>query len=47
MKIFANFKMNHTPTETKDYLMAFLPKAKVIKHDIVLCLPFTSLAVAK
>lgn len=47
MKIFANFKMNHTPTETKDYLMAFLPKAKVLKHDIVLCLPFTSLAVAK
>lgn len=47
MKIIANFKMNKTPLETKEYLMNFLSRVKECPHEIVLCLPFTSLFVGK
>lgn len=44
--IIANFKMNQTPDETKDYLMTFLPRFDE-KVDLTLCLPYTSLATGK
>jgi len=46
-KIIANFKMNHTPAQTKDYLINFLPKVDGNKNEIILCLPSTSLTTAK
>lgn len=46
-KIIGNFKMNKTPTETKEYLMQFVPKAKGNKNEIILCVPATSLTTAK
>ena len=45
--IIANFKMNHTPADTKDYLIRLVPKVEAGKHKLVLCLPATSLGVAK
>ena len=45
--IIANFKMNKTPLETKDYLMQFVPKVENSKKEIVLCMSATSLGVAK
>ena len=47
MKIFANFKMNKTPSETKEYLMNLVPKSKDFKQEITICLPYTSLAMGK
>ncbi len=44
--IIANFKMNQTPQETKDYLIRLVPKVEEGKHKLVLCLPATSLGVA-
>ena len=44
--VIANFKMNQTPKETKDYLMAFLPRFEG-KVDLTLCLPYTSLYVGQ
>ena len=46
MKIFANFKMNQTQSQTKEYLMNFIPKINDFKSEVTLCLPFTSLPVA-
>lgn len=47
MKIFANFKMNKTPSETKEYLINLVPKSKDFKQEITICLPYTSLAMGK
>ena len=44
--VIANFKMNQTPKETRDYLMAFLPRFEG-KVDLTLCLPYTSLYVGQ
>ena len=47
-KIIANFKMNLTPSMTKEYLMQLL--ARYVDSDkVTLCLslPYTSLAVAR
>ena len=43
--LIANFKMNLTPSETKDYLMAFLSRFDGSKIDLTLCLPYTSLGI--
>ncbi|MFA6859896.1 MAG: triose-phosphate isomerase [Clostridia bacterium] len=50
--IIANFKMNQTPTETKEYLKIFLKEINSYERNsdspsIVLCPPATSLHVAK
>lgn len=45
MKIIANLKMNKTVNETKEYIVSIMSKYDK-KHELVLCLPFTSLAVA-
>ncbi|MDE6583654.1 MAG: triose-phosphate isomerase [Clostridia bacterium] len=45
--IIGNFKMNTTPSEFKSYAMTFVTKAKSSKNDIVLCVPYTHLSVAK
>lgn len=47
MKIIANFKMNKTPFETKEYLMNIVPKSKDFNQEIILCLPYTSIAIGK
>lgn len=44
--IIANFKMNKTESEVKDYLMTFLPRYEG-KVDLTLCLPFTALHVGR
>lgn len=41
--LIANFKMNMTPTQTKDYLITFLSRVDSEKLDLTLCLPYTSL----
>lgn len=46
-KIIGNFKMNQTPTQTKDYLIQFLAKVEGTKNEVVLCFPATSLTTAK
>lgn len=43
--LIANFKMNLTPSQTKDYLMTFLSRVDCEKLDLTLCLPYTSLMV--
>lgn len=45
--IIANFKMNKTEKETKEYLINFLAKYEDYKANLILALPFTSLPVAK
>ncbi len=45
--IIGNFKMNTTPSEFKSYAMTFVTKVKSSKNDIVLCVPYTHLSVAK
>lgn len=45
--IIANFKMNKTITETKEYLFNLVPKVEEGKHKIVLCVPATSISTAK
>lgn len=45
--IIGNFKMNTTPSEFKNYAMTLATKTKKSKNDIVICPPFTHLAVAK
>lgn len=47
MKIYANFKMNKTSSEIKEYFFEFLPLAKGIKHEFSFMLPFTSIALGK
>ncbi|MGC8852952.1 MAG: triose-phosphate isomerase [Hydrogenobacter sp.] len=45
--ISANWKMNMTPTQTRDYITKFLPLVKNVKdREILLCVPYTSLCVA-
>ena len=44
--IIANFKMNKTFTETKDYLMTLVPRYDE-RHELVLCMPYTSIALGK
>lgn len=46
-KVIANFKMNQTPTQTKDYLIEFLSRVEGSKHEVILCFPATSLTTAK
>lgn len=45
--IIANFKMHTVPSEFKAYAMSLATKAKSSKNDIIVCPPFTHLAVAK
>ena len=45
--IVGNIKMNQTADETKAYLLSFLPQIKNVNAKIGLCLPYTSLHVAK
>mgnify|MGYP002801147265 FL=1 len=46
--IIANFKMNKTPAETKDYLVRLLSRFDNAGDDrLMLCLPYTSLAIGK
>lgn len=45
--ISANWKMNMTPSQTKEYLYNFLPLVEDVKdREILLCVPFTSLCIA-
>lgn len=44
--LIANFKMNKTPSQTKDYLISLLSRFESGKVDLTLCLPYTSLAIA-
>lgn len=45
--IAANWKMNLTPSQTKEYFEKFLPLVEGIKdREILICPPFTSLCVA-
>jgi len=45
--IAGNWKMNKTPSETRAYLEAFLPKVRDYEdREVLLCPPFTSLCVA-
>lgn len=41
--IVANFKMNQTPNETKEYILKFLSLEKNFKSDVIICPPFTSI----
>ena len=43
--LIANFKMNMSPEETKNYLITFLSRYESDKLDLTLCLPYTSLYV--
>lgn len=45
--IVGNLKMNMTPTEFKSYAMTIATKAKGTKNTVVVCPPYTHLAVAK
>ena len=45
--LIGNFKMNTTAGEFKTYAMCLATKTKNSKNDIVVCPPFTHLAVAK
>lgn len=47
MKIYANFKMNKTNKEVKDYFYEFLTLSKEVKHEFSFMLPFTSLTLGK
>lgn len=46
--IAANWKMNLTPSQTREYIKTFLPLVEgITDREILLCPPFTSLCVAK
>ena len=45
--VAANWKMNMTMTETKDFLKKIIPKIKNTKNDIILCLPSINIQTAK
>jgi len=45
--IAGNWKMTNTIKETKALLGAMLPKVKDAKCEVVVCVPFTDIAVAK
>ncbi len=44
--VIANFKMNQTPSETKDYMIDLVSRMKGESTKVVVCPPFTSLAKA-
>ncbi|MEZ0361909.1 MAG: triose-phosphate isomerase [Hydrogenobacter sp.] len=45
--ISANWKMNITPSQTKEYIIKFLPLIEDVKdREILLCVPYTSLCIA-
>ena len=46
-KIIGNFKMNKTNSEIKEYIIKLLPRLEKDKAEVILCLPFTALAMAK
>ena len=46
-KIVANFKMNKTNNEVKEYIMKLLPKYEKEKTELVLCVPFTAITLSK
>jgi len=48
MKLIAgNWKMNKTPSQTREYITKFLELVRDVKNtEILLCPPFTSLCVA-
>ncbi len=45
--IIGNFKMNKTNSEIKDYIFKFLPRFEQKGVETILCLPSTSLTLAK
>lgn len=45
-KVIANFKMNKTASEMKEYLISLVAKFQN-KHELVLCMPFTNLGVGE
>jgi len=45
--LIANLKMNTVPSEFKEYAMSLATKTKGTKNDIVVCVPYTHLSVAK
>lgn len=45
--VIANFKMNKTENETKDYLISFLSKYEDYKAKLILAVPFTSLPICR
>lgn len=45
--VIANFKMNKTDKETKEYLINFLAKYEDYKSNLIMAFSFTSLATAK
>lgn len=45
--IIGNFKMNTKPSEFKNYAMTLVTKTKDTKNEVVVCPPYTHLAVAK
>ena len=45
-KIIANFKMNKTPSETKQYFIKLVSKFNN-KNELVMCVPYTSIPIAK
>ena len=45
--IAGNWKMNLTPKESEKFLKELVPALKKLKSDVVLCVPFVDLAVAK
>lgn len=47
MKIYANFKMNKTSSEIKNYFYQFLPMAEKLKHEMTFMLPFASLSISR
>lgn len=47
MKIFINFKMNKTPTQTKEYFIDFLSGKRLDRNELTFALPYTSIAVGK
>lgn len=46
-KLYANFKMNKTPSETKDYLIKLMAGFSRKDIGLTLCLPYTSLYLGK
>ena len=44
--IAGNWKMNNTKKETLDFLSSFLPRAKDLTAEVVICPPFTDLYTA-
>ena len=46
-QVIANFKMNMTPSEIKNYIISLAPNFKSEKVDITLALPFVALSLGK